>query len=251
MRRMPIVLSTLAVAAFACLHRLGRTAGSSAVERRAPLPGDDLVAAYSIPEGKITVTPLAADPRFRPPPPEVIAAARAKYKLPERYVLSLASNKPHKNLVRLIEAFAALRKGEFRDLKLIIIGDEISKLPTLRWAVHSYKLHKHVRFLGFLPPFRDSVKAGQMVVVKFAVGGSSGAPITDDLAQTLASSCAVRATVADAADCATYDPIADAFLAQLRTSRTVAPGAYNVVVNVTVGGTLVATGSRSIQITDH
>jgi glycosyltransferase involved in cell wall biosynthesis len=53
--------------------------------------------------------------------------------------------------VRLIEAFAALRKGEFDDLKLLIIGDEISKLPALRRAVHSLKLHKHVRFLGYQP----------------------------------------------------------------------------------------------------
>jgi glycosyltransferase involved in cell wall biosynthesis len=36
------------------------------------------------------------------------------------------------------------------DLKLLIIGDEISKLPALRRAVHSLKLHKHVRFLGYL-----------------------------------------------------------------------------------------------------
>ena len=39
----------------------------------------------------------------------------------------------------------------FDDLKLLIIGDEISKLPALRRAVHRHKLHKHVRFLGYLP----------------------------------------------------------------------------------------------------
>src|SRR5207237_1052897 len=49
------------------------------------------------------------------------------------------------------EAFAELRRGGFEELKLLIIGDEISKLPALRRAVHSHKLHKHVRFLGFLP----------------------------------------------------------------------------------------------------
>src|SRR5438876_11235066 len=53
--------------------------------------------------------------------------------------------------MRLIEAYAELRKGGLDALKLLIIGDEISKLPALRRAVHSHKLHKHVRFLGFLP----------------------------------------------------------------------------------------------------
>src|SRR5262249_15064587 len=40
---------------------------------------DDLMAAYHIPAERISVTPLAADPRFRPQPPEVVAAVRAKY----------------------------------------------------------------------------------------------------------------------------------------------------------------------------
>ena len=76
----------------------------------------DLAAAYAIPLDRITVTPLAADPRFQPQPQAAIDAVRAKYGLPARYVLSLASNKPHKNLVNLIEAWVDLAtsvgKGE-------------------------------------------------------------------------------------------------------------------------------------------
>ena len=44
-----------------------------------------------------------------------------------------------------------LRKGDLEHVKLLIIGDEISKYATLRRAVHHYKLHKHVRFFGFVP----------------------------------------------------------------------------------------------------
>ena len=36
-------------------------------------------------------------------------------------------------------------------MQLLIIGDEISKYATLRRAVHRHKLHKHVRFFGFVP----------------------------------------------------------------------------------------------------
>ncbi len=66
-------------------------------------------------------------------------------------MLYVGNIKPHKNLVRLIEAFDRLRKCGFDELTLLIIGDEISKLPALRRAVHSHKLHRHVRFLGYLP----------------------------------------------------------------------------------------------------
>ena len=68
------------------------------------------------------------------------------------FVLYAGNIKPHKNLERLIEAFHLLRQRRgFEHVKLLIIGDEISKYATLRRAVHRYKLHKHVRFLGFVP----------------------------------------------------------------------------------------------------
>jgi glycosyltransferase involved in cell wall biosynthesis len=85
------------------------------------------------------------------PPEEAVARVRERYQLEHKFVLYVGNIKPHKNLVRLIEAFDALRKSGFEHLKLLIIGDEISKLPALRRAVHEHKLHKHVRFLGYLP----------------------------------------------------------------------------------------------------
>jgi glycosyltransferase involved in cell wall biosynthesis len=37
------------------------------------------------------------------------------------------------------------------ELELIIIGDEISKLQSLRRAVHKHDIHRYVRFLGYVP----------------------------------------------------------------------------------------------------
>ncbi len=39
----------------------------------------------------------------------------------------------------------------FRDLRLIIIGDEISRHPALRQAVIQSRVEESVRFLGFVP----------------------------------------------------------------------------------------------------
>ncbi|HET9360065.1 MAG TPA: glycosyltransferase family 1 protein, partial [Vicinamibacterales bacterium] len=83
------------------------------------------------------------------PSPEHISRVRERYQLDHQFVLYVGNIKPHKNLVRLIEAFSRLRQ-DHGDIKLLIIGDEISKLPALRRAVHSHKLRKHVRFLGYL-----------------------------------------------------------------------------------------------------
>jgi len=66
-------------------------------------------------------------------------------------VLYVGNIKRHKNVERLIDAFARARHAGPDDLRLIIIGAEISKYPALRQAVHRHRLDKHVRFLGFQP----------------------------------------------------------------------------------------------------
>ena len=78
-------------------------------------------------------------------------ACRERYQLHGDFVLYAGNVKPHKNLERLIDAFHLLRQSGLDHLKLVVIGDEISKYAALRRAVHRYNLHKHVRFLGYMP----------------------------------------------------------------------------------------------------
>jgi len=79
-----------------------------------------------------------------------------RYLITYPFLLYAGRISPHKNLVRIIEAFSAL-KGElekeekFSDLKLIIIGDELSKHPDLRRTVIRGGVHNDVRFMGFVP----------------------------------------------------------------------------------------------------
>jgi len=112
----------------------------------------DILHLFNIPPEKIVVVYNAIDAHFSvTPPPDAVSRVRERYQLDQRFVLYVGNIKPHKNLVRLIEAFSELRTGDLEDVKLLIIGDEISKLPALRHAVHRHKLHKHVRFLGYVP----------------------------------------------------------------------------------------------------
>jgi glycosyltransferase involved in cell wall biosynthesis len=112
----------------------------------------DILQLFNVPPEKIVVVYNAIDAHFSlTPPADAVARVRERYQLDHRFVLYVGNIKPHKNLVRLIDAFDELRTGELEHLKLLIIGDEISKLPALRRAVHRHKLHKHVRFLGYVP----------------------------------------------------------------------------------------------------
>ena len=111
----------------------------------------DILHLFNVAPEKIVVVYNAIDSHFSvTPSEEAVARVRERYQLDHPFVLYVGNIKPHKNLVRLIEAFDELRRGELEDLKLLIIGDQISKLPALRRAVHRHKLHKHVRFLGYL-----------------------------------------------------------------------------------------------------
>jgi glycosyltransferase involved in cell wall biosynthesis len=114
----------------------------------------DILRRFRIPADKITVVYNAIDERLTvPPEPEEFARVRVRYQLRDPFALYVGNIKPHKNLERLIDAFRTIRQQpEFESLKLVIIGDEISKYQGLRRAVHQHKLHKHVRFFGFVAP---------------------------------------------------------------------------------------------------
>lgn len=79
-----------------------------------------------------------------------------RYQVTYPFLLYAGRISPQKNLVRIIEAFSALKaeltkQDIYPDLKLIIIGDEVSKHPDLRRTVVRGGVHNDVRFLGFVP----------------------------------------------------------------------------------------------------
>jgi glycosyltransferase involved in cell wall biosynthesis len=113
---------------------------------------------FGIPGSHIEVVYNAIDERFlhghATDADRQILAERYLIKYP--FLLYAGSISPPKNLVRIIEAFSALKaelekEGKFPDLKLIIIGDELSKHPDLRRTVIRSGVQNDVRFLGFIP----------------------------------------------------------------------------------------------------
>jgi glycosyltransferase involved in cell wall biosynthesis len=113
----------------------------------------DILRFFDVAPEKVSVIYNAIDERFLAPPNTAhMDLVRQRYQLDHPFVLYVGNIKPHKNIQRLIDAFGRTRgRGCPDDLKLVIIGDEISKYPALRQSVHKHKLDKHVRFLGFQP----------------------------------------------------------------------------------------------------
>jgi glycosyltransferase involved in cell wall biosynthesis len=112
----------------------------------------DILRFVDIEPDRIDVIYNAYDDRFGIEPLEdEVVRVRERYQLQDEFVLYAGNVKPHKNLERLIQAFALVRQRGLDHLKLVIIGDEMSKYTALRRAVHRHQLHKYVRFLGYLP----------------------------------------------------------------------------------------------------
>ena len=110
----------------------------------------DIVELLHAPAGKIEVVYNGFDERLASPSDEDKARVRDRFQLDAPFVLYAGNIKPHKNVDRLIEAFAQLRQRGMDQVKLLIIGDDISKYSNLRRLVHRHQLHQQVRFLGFV-----------------------------------------------------------------------------------------------------
>jgi glycosyltransferase involved in cell wall biosynthesis len=79
-----------------------------------------------------------------------------RYQITYPFLLYAGNIRRHKNVPRLVEAFAVVREQlashpYFKDLRLIIIGDTISQYPAVRQTVIKSRVEQVVRFLGFVP----------------------------------------------------------------------------------------------------
>lgn len=100
----------------------------------------DLIRQYNVPPDKVRVIHLAAD-EFEPDALPCTLPARLQGL---RYVLYLGMNKPHKNLVRLIQAWAKINVAH----KLVLAGKEDDRYPEARHEVEAQGLADRVIFLG-------------------------------------------------------------------------------------------------------
>jgi glycosyltransferase involved in cell wall biosynthesis len=112
----------------------------------------------AIPDARIEVVYNAIDERFlyghaTQADRDLIAQ---RYLVNHPFILYAGAIRPHKNVVRIIEAFSALKselqkENLYPDIKLIIIGDDLSSHPRLRRTVVRSGVQNDVRFLGFVP----------------------------------------------------------------------------------------------------
>ncbi|MBC7226910.1 MAG: glycosyltransferase family 4 protein [Thermoflexales bacterium] len=112
----------------------------------------DAVRAYGIPEEKITVIYEGVSLRFRPADPEAVRVVRAKYGLPEHFILYVGTIEPRKNLTALLEAYAALQARNTQyATRLVIVGKKGWLYEGFFRRLRELGLEEHVHFTGYVP----------------------------------------------------------------------------------------------------
>jgi glycosyltransferase involved in cell wall biosynthesis len=109
----------------------------------------DLVRFYHANPDRISVVYLGRDESLAPVTDAAqLAAARAKYGLPDDYLLYLGTLHPRKNLVRLVDAFAAAHLPQ--SIALVIAGQKGWLYDDIFARVEQLGLQQRVLFPGFV-----------------------------------------------------------------------------------------------------
>jgi glycosyltransferase involved in cell wall biosynthesis len=84
----------------------------------------DVRTLYGIPADRVSVILEGISDDFKPASDDAIARVRAKYDLPERYLVHVGSIWKKKNLVTLVRAFEQLRRMNSYDGVLVLVGQD-------------------------------------------------------------------------------------------------------------------------------
>jgi glycosyltransferase involved in cell wall biosynthesis len=179
----------------------------------------DLVSAYDLSPERITVIHEAADPRFRPQPPERVAAVRRRYGLPGRYVLFVGTIEPRKNLTRLLHAFEILHSEGLSDA-LVVVGKRGWLYGDFFAELERSPVREAVILPGFVPDEHlPAVYAGAQALVFPSLYEGFGLPTLEAMACGTPVACSNTASLPEVGgDAALYfDPAnEDAIVETLR-----------------------------------
>lgn len=107
-----------------------------------------IVSQLHVEEDKVTVIPVAVGQDFRPR--TLTSSERAKYGLKAPYILYVGNFKPHKNVPRLLQAYAALPASLRSIYQLVLAGSDRGHQPLLRHLANRLGIGDRVLFPGLI-----------------------------------------------------------------------------------------------------
>lgn len=111
----------------------------------------DLQKILHINPAKISTIYEGIEKKFKPQPQEIIVKFKQAYQIDFPYIMYAGQWRPHKNLIKLFEAFAILKKEYHIPEKLVLFGKLDSRYPEIPAKIKELNLEKEIILLGFIP----------------------------------------------------------------------------------------------------
>jgi len=170
----------------------------------------DLAKYLAVDEHKISAIPLAADKRFNPQSMNTIEVVRSNYDLPRHYCLYVGTNKPHKNLLGLLNAWKLLHdKKALEDHSLVIAGQWDPRYPETKEFTLASGLNKVVTYTGKVnEEHLPALYSGAAIFVQPSLYEGFGLPIIEAMACGTAVTCSNTSSLPEVAGDAAilFDP---------------------------------------------
>ncbi len=158
----------------------------------------EIVRRLGVPRERVRAVLLAASPAYRPgTEPEVLAAVRARYELPEAFLLYLGGFDQRRNLATLFRAWGEARRREPHLPVLALAGalptSDTPFAPDPRRLAREAGISESVRFLGRVPEGDKPALYGAATAFLFPSRHEGfGLPVLESLA------CGTPAVIAEA-----------------------------------------------------
>ncbi|HTP56676.1 MAG TPA: glycosyltransferase family 1 protein [Candidatus Paceibacterota bacterium] len=112
---------------------------------------DDLMTLYGIAPERIATVHSGIDPMIRRASDGELALFRAREGLPPRFIMSLSTREPRKNLEGLVRAFERMAGGRrYTDVSLVLAGPDGWLEGPLRRHINRSPLRTRIRLIGSL-----------------------------------------------------------------------------------------------------
>ena len=143
----------------------------------------DLRRRFDVDPSRLAVIPAVLNDSFKPADQAAVREGRSRLGFGEQFWLYVAHYTPHKNHVRLLQAYAQLKQQGFRPWPLVLRGDPRGGESLIHEAVGRYQLDDDVVFLPILSPQDLSIlyaSASGLIYPSLFEGG--GMPVAEAMA---------------------------------------------------------------------
>ncbi|MEW6094915.1 MAG: glycosyltransferase family 1 protein [bacterium] len=143
-----------------------------------------IIESLKIPEERIRVIYLGVSEKYHPiNDKNILHNIQKKYNIDRKYILYVGNLEPHKNILRLIEAFYELKNNTNCEYNLVIVGKKSGLYEEIFKKVKELKLEKDVIFTNEVPEEDlPSLYSGAEVFVLPSLTEGFGLPAVEAMA---------------------------------------------------------------------